>query len=132
MPGPQVDAAEALEQVKHLADLDSTEAARETTEAVLRTLGERLARGEAEDLADFLTPDLRAWLLAPENEDAEEFPPEEFVERVAEREGVDTETAHDRVQAVFDGLSLMVREDELDRARTQLPESYHTLLAPAF
>ena len=76
-------------------------------EAALRTLAERISRGEAEDIAAFLPPEVRAWLTsAPEP--AEGFDRREFIRRVAEREGVDPATAEEHVRGIFEVLGLAV------------------------
>src|ERR1700704_5177476 len=80
-------------------------------EAALRTLAERITRGEAEDIAAFLPPEVRAWLTsAPEP--AEGFDRREFIRRVAEREGVDPATAEEHVRGIFEVLGFAVAPGE--------------------
>jgi uncharacterized protein (DUF2267 family) len=76
---------------------------RPDVEAALRTLAERITRGEAEDVVAFLPPEVRAWLTsAPEP--AEGFDRWESIRRVAEREGVDPATAEEHVRGIFEVL----------------------------
>ena len=63
------------------------EAAERAVVATLRTLAERITRGEAEDIALFLRELRTALTSAPEPTEA--FDRDDFIRRVAEREGVD-------------------------------------------
>lgn len=137
-----------LERVAAEGGLDSTDAAREATAAVLATLGERITPGEAEAVAAYL-PDEFATALAPEEDvaggagavtadpEAEEtetdavaadYDVAAFVERVAEREGVDEETAAEHVGAVSDALGGAVPSREFTDVLEQLPDAYGTVL----
>ena len=69
----------------------SREAAEQASRAVLEVLAERIASGEARDLAAELPPEIAPWLATMS--DAQRFDSDEFVRRVAEREGTDVETA---------------------------------------
>jgi uncharacterized protein (DUF2267 family) len=60
------------------------ESAERATRAVLQTLAERIAGGEARDLAERLPPQLAPWLAT--DEPAERFSMDEFIRRVAQRE----------------------------------------------
>lgn len=73
-----------------------TPEARRAARATLRTLGQCITRGEADDIAAFLTGALRD-LLTSTPEPAERFGLEQFVRRVAELEGVDAATAYRHV-----------------------------------
>ncbi|MFB6194915.1 MAG: DUF2267 domain-containing protein [Haloplanus sp.] len=120
---------ELIPAVERTDEFDSAEEARDAARATLETLGERLARGEAMDIADFLGPDPTAWIVEDQHEAAAEFDAEEFIERVADREGVSKQVAHRHAQAVFDGLESAVPGSELRRARTQLPDGYGMLFS---
>ena len=98
----------------------------------LRVLGERIARGQAEDLAARLPENLGAVLTAAENEAAAEFPPEEFVERVREYEreqkaSLDVTASGLHVQAVLESLAASVDGDVWHDVRTRLPTEYDRL-----
>jgi uncharacterized protein (DUF2267 family) len=115
--------------VEQAAGIEREEAER-AVDATLRTLAERITRGEAEDIALFLPRELRSALTsAPEP--AEAFDIEEFVHRVAEREGVDDETAAEHARAVFTALGVAVAPGELRDMVAQLPADYDLLLAAA-
>jgi uncharacterized protein (DUF2267 family) len=123
----------------HLANfLDIVEDAagltREQTEravrAVLHTLGERITRGEAEDIAAFLPTELRP-ILTSVPEPAESFGLEEFIQRVADREVVDKDAAADHVRAVFLALGQAVAPGELRDMAAQLSRDYNPLLEAA-
>jgi uncharacterized protein (DUF2267 family) len=108
----------------------SPPAAEQAIEAVLRTLGERITRGEAEDIAVFLPEEVRPWLTsAPEP--AEAFDRPEFVRRVAEREGVDRQIAEEHVRAIFRALGAAVAPGELADMASQLPRDFADLLEAA-
>jgi uncharacterized protein (DUF2267 family) len=95
--------------------------------ATLRTLGERLSAGQARQLAEDLPMHIRRWLLQ-DGENAEDFDVGEFLRRVAEREGVDPETAEEHAKAVFVALARLVRGEEITRLAAQLPSEYKRLL----
>lgn len=118
-----------LSAVERTDEFDSEDEAREATKATLETFGERLARGEAMDIADFLGPNPTAWIVEDQEEPADEFDIETFVERVADREGVSKQAAQRHAQAVFEGFDRVVPESELNRARTQLPDGYAMLFS---
>ena len=105
----------------------SWEKAERAARATLETLGERIAWGEARDIAADLPGEIGEWLLAPGG-DAEPFDVEEFVRRVAAREGVDTDTAERHARAVFVALARLVRSDEMADVSAQLPKEYGRLV----
>jgi uncharacterized protein (DUF2267 family) len=106
------------------------EEAEPATEATLRTLAERITRGEAEDVAQFLPDELRPFLTSVP-EPAEAFDHHEFISRVAEREGVDQQTAFEHARAVFTAIGAAVATGELRDMVAQLPADYEPLLAAA-
>ncbi|MFC6989009.1 DUF2267 domain-containing protein [Haloplanus sp. GCM10025708] len=104
------------------------EDARDATESVLETLGERLTLGEAEDVAAYLTEREAAALVDRESPDSAAFDGDEFVERVAEREGIDETSARDYAKRVVRALD-SVAHDEMERAREQLGPNYAALFS---
>ncbi len=60
-------------------------------------------------------------------EEAEDFSLEEFYERVAEREGVDIETARQDASAVMTVLGLALTRGQLDDVMAQLPQEFNAL-----
>ena len=93
--------------------------------AALETLAERLSAGEARDLAEQLPPELAPWLAT------ESFGVDEFLRRVAEREGVDIAAAEQHARAVFAALGRTVGEDEIDDMAAELPKDFAPLVAEA-
>src|SRR2546423_9481935 len=74
------------------------ESAERAVRATLQTLAERIAGGEARDLAEQLPPELAPWLATTSG--AERFDVDAFLRRVAGREGTDVATAERHVRAV--------------------------------
>jgi uncharacterized protein (DUF2267 family) len=105
-------------------DRDGAERA---TRAVLQTLADHLDRGEARDLADQLPPELAPWVARGERE-AERFDVDEFLRRVAEREGADVATAERDALAVFAALGQAVSPREISDVLSQLPKDFARLL----
>jgi uncharacterized protein (DUF2267 family) len=122
---PAVDYDQFLTIVEQQADL-GREAAERAAHAVLQTLAERIAQGEARDLAGELPPELAPWLFT--DSDAEAFPADEFLRRVADREDVDVATAQRHVRAVFTALARSVSGDEFADMEAELPRDFDPLL----
>ena len=110
--------------------------ARTIAEAVLETLAERIAAGEVEDLITELDPLLhpplrRAQAAAPE---ARRMPLEEFLRRVARREGTAAdetdlfEKIFGQVRAIFATLAEAITTEEWFDITAELPEEYGGLL----
>lgn len=124
---------EAVEPAERIAarlvashEMDGDDA-RAVTEDVLKLLGRRLTRGEAERVAAHLPEEESAWLMEGATDEAEDWDFEEFVARLAEREGVDEDEAEKRARAVGSGLKRAMPDDEIDRARNQLAPDYSHL-----
>ena len=114
----QINATEPATQTQRAAEQAIT--------ATLQTLSERLTGGEATDLAAQLPEELKA-PLQRSAEEAERFSLEEFYERVAEREGVDVETARNDASAVMSVLRVAVTPGQLDDLMAQLPSEFNVL-----
>jgi uncharacterized protein (DUF2267 family) len=124
------------EFLRRVADRAATDVAtaRRVTDAVLETLGERIAHGEVEDLAAELAPEFRAPLELGDSEShgrPERMPLDEFLRRIAEREGVAPDVAPDHTRAVFLTLREAVPEEEISDLLAQLPSEYEPVLAGA-
>ena len=100
--------------------------ARALIRATLLTLGERLTRGEADDMASQLPEPVKEWLVSPTPE-AERFGVDEFINRVAMRAGATREEAEAGVRAVFSVLRLAVTTGEWRDAMSQLPKDFEEL-----
>jgi uncharacterized protein (DUF2267 family) len=117
-----------IDIVARLAHLDR-EAAERATRAVLETLAERLSQGEARDLAERLPDAPAAWLHTTGG--PEPFHYDEFLRRVAAREGTDVETAAHHARAMFRALAQSVDGDELADVAAELPQDFAPLIAEA-
>ena len=117
---------EFIESVAQGAGISRDEAER-VTAATLQTLAERIAGGEAEDLAAQLPGELRSHLTGA-GEEAERFDVDVFVARVAERSGTDPDQALAHLGAVFATLREAVTTGELDDIAAQLPDGLRDLL----
>ena len=123
--GLSVDAQRFATLVQEAAGIDEGHAARAIA-ATLATLAERLDPGEARDLADEVPPELAAWLAT--NTPAARFGVDEFIRRVAEREGVDAASAERDARAVFTALGYAVSPGELADVAAELPNEFAGLL----
>jgi uncharacterized protein (DUF2267 family) len=121
-----IGAYEFLRRVGERAGLDE-QRARRAAEAVLETFGERIADGEAKDLAAQL-PDPVAEPLRRPGGDARAMPAEEFVRRIAEREQIPPAVAREHARAVLTTLRESVTVDEWDDTIAELPREYEALL----
>jgi uncharacterized protein (DUF2267 family) len=120
-----VDAPQFATLVQEAAGIDDPHAARAIA-ATLATLAERLDPGEARDLASEVPPEFAAWLAT--DTPAARFGVDQFIRRVAEREGVDAASAERDARAVFAALGHAVSPGELADAAAQLPQEFATLL----
>jgi uncharacterized protein (DUF2267 family) len=120
-----------LHRVAERAALDAG-GARRATDAVLTTLAERISGGEVEDLIRRLPAELHAPLRegdALSNGAARRMSLDEFVRRIAEREGVTPGEAHEHARAVFATLREAVGDQEFLDVTAQLPLEYVALEA---
>lgn len=124
--GTAIDAAEFHDVVDGTTGDVGTDPETLTT-ATLRTLGERLSAGEAEDLATYLPPGLRPALTEPASESQATFDVDEFLARVAERAGVDEPAAERGARAVLAVVADATGGHETKAARSQLPGAYDKL-----
>jgi uncharacterized protein (DUF2267 family) len=124
-PGATLGYEDFIRTVQHAADL-SWEEAEAATRATLETLGERISPGEARDLADRLPEQVSGWVHTDTN--AEGFGVDEFVRRVAEREGIDALSAERHVRAVFLALWRATGARELADVASELSRDYAPLL----
>lgn len=124
-PGTALDDEEFYRVVEEGAGVD-TETARTATAAVMETLAERLAGGEARDLATYVPGDLDVPLQDAEG-DPPDFGVDEFVDRVADRAAVDEDTAARYTRAVTDAVDEAASESEFEDVVGQLPGEYGTV-----
>jgi uncharacterized protein (DUF2267 family) len=125
-------------QVGQRLGLDDT-AARYVTEAVLETLAERIAAGQVEDLIAQLDPLLHPPLrrgMSSAKPGGRRMPLEEFLRRVAAREGADVDEVglvyriSEDVRAVFATLAEAVSSKEWFDVTAELPAEYSSVIPP--
>jgi uncharacterized protein (DUF2267 family) len=120
-----VDPEGLFATVERQAGLDR-EGAERAVQATLETLSERLSRGESRKLADRLPLELSPWILT--GEPPELLDVDEFLRRVAEREGVDLETAERHARSVFSVLREALPEDLVADLVATLPDDFRPLV----
>ena len=116
---------EFIGQVQHRARLATRRAAEKAVEATLQTLAERLAGGAAGNLAAQLPPDIGRH-LAETRADGVSLNLDQFFDKVAEREGVETPEAVWHARCVIDVLE-DATSGTLDKIREQLPPEWDPL-----
>ncbi len=118
---------EFIGQVQHYARLSSRGDAEVATRATLETLAERLAGGEANDLASQLPRGIAEYLRTELAGEGIRFSVAEFFRRVSEREEVDLPKAIYHARAVIAVLYEAVSPGEIADIRAQLPDDYARL-----
>jgi uncharacterized protein (DUF2267 family) len=101
-------------------------------EAVLETLAERIAGGEVDDLAKELPAEFRPALERGRRSSggqAQKMPLEEFLQRIADREGVPVDVAAMHARAVLNTVRDAVVPKEWHDISSELPRSYLQELA---
>ena len=120
-------------QVQNRLELPGTGETVRAIRATLMTLGERIQEGEARDLAGPLPMEIDWYLTEAVTEHGQRFDWNEFVGRVAEREGLTDQD--DRADAAYHArvvvavVADLVSGTELQQVRDQLPgdEDYDEL-----
>ena len=118
---------EFIAQVERRTGLDSRDAAICATSATLETLAERLAGGEAKDLASQLPPEIGVYLQQPFAGAGEPFSLDEFFQRVSNREGVSLADATYHARIIIALISEVVTMGEIENVRSQLPTNFRQL-----
>jgi len=118
---------EFIAQVERRTGLDSRDAAIRATSATLETLAERLAGGEAKDLASQLPPEIGVYLQQPFAGAGEPFSLDEFFQRVSKREGVSLADATYHARIIIALISEVVTMGEIENVRSQLPTNFREL-----
>ncbi len=118
------------EFVKHVRERAEVtrEDAQSAALSALAVLGERLEAGEATDLASQLPKELGE-AVARSHGTGETFSASDFVERVADREGIAPNDADKRVRAVLATLQDAVTGGQMEDVLTQLPTDYLELMS---
>lgn len=118
---------EFISEVQHRAKLNSREDAVRATGAALETLGERLAGGEAKDLASQLPDELALYLERTYTGIQQSFSLDEFFWRVSQREGIDLSESTYHARVVIALLSEVVTMGEIENVKSQLPRGFAKL-----
>jgi uncharacterized protein (DUF2267 family) len=130
-PPPLISAQTFIQGVADRTGLDRR-GAQQATDAVLQVLAERISGGEVDDLAEELPDELHPPLERGKRLSkgvALAMSSDEFVQRVAELEGVEPGEAQDHVAAVFAALRETVTQKELADITAQLSHDYAALFA---
>lgn len=112
-------------------DLVATEAhlpreeAERAVHATLQTLGERIDREQARQLAAQLPPGIAPWIAT--TTPAEGFDADAFAERVARRADLDDHTARRAASAVLDAVARSVSRKEWEDMVAELPAGFELL-----
>jgi uncharacterized protein (DUF2267 family) len=124
---PELSAPTFVQRVQERTGLDAARASR-AIEAVLETLGERIAGGEVADLLASLPVELHEPLRrgTARSPNARRMSLEQFVNAVAEREGTPPEVARRHAHAVLATLREAVGEEFYD-VSVELPPEYGVL-----
>ena len=117
---------EFLAAVRERGEYADNDEAQRVTETVLGLLGERLAGGEAKDLAAQLPGELQETLLRS-GEGTGSYGVEEFLRRAAEQLDATPETALWDTSAVLSTVADAVSGGELNNVLTQLQAGYAQL-----
>ena len=116
---------EFIGQVQHRLEYAELGPAVRATRAVLTTLGERLPEGEATDLASPLPMEIDRYLTTAEH--GQRFDYQEFLDRVAEREGVDRADANYHAQQLIAVVAEIVPPGNIEKVDNGLPEDFDPL-----
>lgn len=112
-------------QVQHYAKLPSRGDAVRAIRATLEALSQRLAGGEADDLADQLPMEIQPYLR--QGGYGEQFDLNEFYRRVSVYEEIDLPIAVYHARVVIAMLVKAVSPGEIKDAMAQLPDEFRTL-----
>lgn len=118
---------EFVKHVHNRARISSREEAIGAVRATLETLAERLAGGEASDLAAQLPQEIAVYLQHDKAGSGERFSLDEFFDRVSAREGVDLPVAVYHARVVIEVLGEAVTTGEMNDIRSQLPSEFDRL-----
>jgi uncharacterized protein (DUF2267 family) len=110
-----------IKQVQLNSGFSDSEA-EQATEVFMETLASRLTEGELKDLRAQLPPEIAAKAASPAGGGLDKLRGDEFLEKIAMRQNIDTAHAKKQMHAVWDALKQAVSEGEIDHVRSQLPD----------
>lgn len=124
---------EFLTRVQQRGGPDDREHADAAAKLILAALGQRLVGNEPHDLASQLPAELQDPLLRPTGEAETGDDLDDFLRRIADREGrdCDTEQALTHARAVLGTIAGFVSAGEVNDLRSQLPSGYAPLFETA-
>ena len=118
---------EFIAQVQRRTGLRTRQEAEAAVSATLTTLAERLAGGEAKDLASQLPAEVGQYLTGATSGMGQPFLLDEFFWRISEREGIDLNDATFHARVVTGLLTEAVTMGEIENVRAQLPNDFAQL-----
>jgi uncharacterized protein (DUF2267 family) len=110
-------------EIQHRLELANTGETVRAIRATLTTLGQRLAAGNAADLAASLPMEIDWYLTGAVDEHSQRFDWSEFVQRVSDIEQVDGPDAAYHARIVVDLVHDAVPASDFQQLRDQLPEA---------
>ncbi|MFB6271060.1 MAG: DUF2267 domain-containing protein [Halobacterium sp.] len=116
-----------VDRAREYDGFESDDQAADTVDAVLETLAERLSQGEAEDIAESLPGRYADEVRGPAPRHPQEYSVVEFLDRVEERADIEHGRREERVAAAMTAVADAVPDEEVARAREQLPDEYDRL-----
>ena len=131
--GPDIEAISTEVFIQRVADRAATDEdeARRAVEAVLETLAMRIAGGEVDDLRALLPVEFHPALDRGKELSggkATRMSRDDFVQRVADHEGISRDRALEHVSAVLRTIREAVGEQEFLDVTSQLPAEYEVLV----
>lgn len=117
-----MDHDQFVAELQNRAQLDSQDEAVRAIRCTLTTLGERLQAGEAKDLAGQLPMEIDQFLLQADS--GQRFPYDEFLDRMADCEGVERSEAAYHARLVVQLVTETVYASEIQEVLSNLPEEY--------
>ncbi|WP_276256175.1 DUF2267 domain-containing protein [Halomontanus rarus] len=109
-------------EVQHRLELPGTGETVRAIRATLMTLGQRIPKEAAEDLAASLPMEIRWYMTGAVTEHGQRFDWKEFVSRASEIEGCDPSEAAYHARVVIDLVRTQVPQSDFRQLRDQLPE----------
>jgi uncharacterized protein (DUF2267 family) len=113
-----------LGRVQQRANIESQDQALSVIRTTFEVLSERMQGGEPLDLAGQLPSELQDFVDIGRGE---QFGVDEFIQRIAESEGISEEEAREHARAVLEVTSEAVNRGEMEDVLLQLPQEYHAL-----
>ncbi|MCJ0621221.1 DUF2267 domain-containing protein [Haloarcula hispanica] len=118
-----MDFDEFTGEIQHRLELPGTGEAVRATRATLLPLGQRIPAENAADFAASLPMEIKWYMTGAVGDHGQRFDWTEFVDRVAEIEGVEPSDAAYHARVVVDLMHTVVPAADFQDLRGQLPES---------